>query len=124
MINRHLLVTALLSAVSGCSNPLTCDGMAVVWTIQVNVRDQQSGAPINAHTTVIAKRHGGGADTTTSTGTDAEAIPVGRQAGTYDLVIRKSGYAELSIGNVEVANETCHPASVRVDAKLTKIASP
>lgn len=117
----RLSAVALLAALSSCSDTTTCDG-SLVPAIQVTVRDQQTGALIGAQTTIIAKLNGGSPDSTTSgAGSDANPVWVGRLPGTYDLVVRKAGYSDLSINNIVVGSDgACHPSTKLLEAHLTK----
>jgi hypothetical protein len=72
---------------------------------------------------VIATRRGDAPDTIPASPSLADSSPIwiGRVAGTYDFIVRRAGYADLSmLGIVVPAADVCHPSTVALVARLTK----
>ncbi len=104
-------VAALALAGAACSNSLsgTCSQNGV-WGIQVSVRDQNGGAQADSAlgvlTDVLYR------DTMKIQGLDINGVPLilagaRDRAGTYDMCIRKTGFADYIQKNIVVPATAC-----------------
>jgi hypothetical protein len=113
-----------LAMLCGCSDVITCDG-SLVPAIELSVIDAGSKAFIASQAIVIVSRSGAPTDTIANpAGADSDPILIGTSAGTYGLLVRKSGYADWIDTGIVVnadASTACHPKTLTLQASLAKV---
>lgn len=124
---RRGVFTALALSLAACDGSYyvapqrTCPP-AITIAIRLDVRDSVTGAGAALGATVSA-HYSGTAGTYTLpdiTGTDTLRILVGTQPGTYDLTIKRSGYATWTRNGIVVEADPlgCAPKTVALTARL------
>lgn len=126
MSGRTVCLVLAVAAVSGCSAsgttaPRVCT-LNLVPAIVLSVRDAGTHVAVAAGAVVTADVHDRrGARSITAVGTDTLFIPVGTASGSYDLVLKKSGYSDFTRSAVVVPAADpadCHPATVSIAVAL------
>jgi len=117
---KRLVALGIGLALAGCHSIVTCDAALVV-AIKLAVRDAQTGASVVAQSTVIATLRNTKPDTLLMPAipVDPDTVNVGTHAGTYDLVVKRAGYADWKQTVVVVA-DGCEPSTTRVTATLER----
>lgn len=127
---KALLPALTALHIAGCSSdnpqtPLTlCTGERP--SIAVSIRDAQTGRFTAGGATVVASIGTSYVDSVRVPTTDADSVPavVGDRPGTFDLTVRKQGYADWrQTGVIVQANlPPCdgEPITAKVEAALTK----
>jgi hypothetical protein len=115
-----LLVVAIIA--SACdSDAITCTDVPRP-ALLVHVEDSASGLPLNAGATVVA-RDGAYRDSVTRVVSDAASNAFGftlanGRSGTYELTVRRDGYAEWRRTIVATTSDACGPTGTNVLARL------
>ena len=133
-IHRVLVCSSLL-ALAACETESTvlpepdCDLVALS-ALMVGVQDSVSGAGIAAGSTIVVK-DGAFVDSlvvapnrTDLNNAQVHPANVFERAGTYDITVRRSGYATWTRSGVSVTRGRCHVQTVSVTARLQPLCTP
>ena len=107
------------------SPPVACTLVAVS-AVSVYVKDAGTGASIASGSTLVL-RDGTFADSTTvpASHPELDAVPIAtpgtyERVGTYEVTVRKPGYASMSWSGVVVTKDECHVRPVVLTAQLAR----
>lgn len=126
MSYRSIVVLLAAGSMAACSSPNASDpGVCtpmIVPAVLLSLRDARTQAPIAANAVVsaqISTSHGSFSET--HVGSDALLIPVGAMPGTYDLLLKKSGYVDVTKNGIVVPSadaQGCQPKTVSLEVLL------
>lgn len=120
------LTALLLVGLVGCDNPFASDvcTLGASAAVEVRVEDAISGQPLAAGSTLLL-REGAFVDSVAipldATGFDDRPLVTPNsieRAGTYEVIVRRAGYAEWARADVVVTAGRCNVRTVRLTAQL------
>jgi len=122
-ILRAVGAVCVAALAAGCSEPIEVCTPILLPALTITVRDSVTGVPTASGVTASGTRHGDTTETVVvpnDPSKDASPIPLGTDAGTYDIVLTKAGYVDWRRTDIVVAANGCHPQTRSIEALLQK----
>ena len=119
---RSVLLLAVLTVASGCTSSITCPAVAIT-AIEVRVKNAQTNEFIASGATLTGRFNGVEgliAEHPSGPGADTLPIIVAGSAGTYDVRVRRAGFADFVQNGIVVPgiNRCDQPQKVAITANL------
>lgn len=92
--------------------------------LRITVRDSLTGTAAASGAIATATRRGDTAETIivpNDTSRDGVPIPLGSLPGTYDVLLKKAGYADWTKSGIVVETSNCHLQTVSLEALIRKL---